>query len=86
MFFSDDFRQVLPVVPNGTRPQIVVQCVNRSSSWSHARTLRLTINMRVRHHQSQGQYATELQQFADYLLRTGDGREPTTDESSIRIS
>jgi hypothetical protein len=74
-----DFRQVLPVVPRGTRTQIVDQCINRSVLWSSVRSFRLTINMRVQqaltHHDDN--LATRLQTFADFLLRIGSGTEPT---------
>jgi len=83
--FGGDFRQVLPVLPRGTRAQIVDQCMNRSVFWRHVRTLRLAINMRVQHAQGSSQSADELQQFADYLLRIGDGREPTVDPSMVRL-
>jgi ATP-dependent DNA helicase PIF1 len=83
-----DFRQVLPVVPRGTRTQIVDQCINRSVLWSSVRSFRLTINMRVQqaltHHDDN--LATRLQTFADFLLRIGSGTEPTvTPLDLIRI-
>ena len=42
-----DFRQLLPVVPRGSRGDIVCACVKYSSVWKHFKTLRLTKNMRV---------------------------------------
>jgi len=41
--------------------------------------------MRVQHVQGSNQSADELQQYADYLLRIGDGRGPTVDPSMVRL-
>ena len=45
--FCGDFRQILPVVPRGTRGQIVSACLKRSPLWRHVQRLPLTINMRL---------------------------------------
>lgn len=50
-------------------------CVHRSAIWGSTQKLRLRINMRVR--RLQGDDAARQQAFADYLLRIGEGREPT---------
>ena len=73
---AGDFRQVLPVVPRGSRASIVAASIKRHSEiWSHVRVLQLTVNMRV-----QGllrtlgpERAYEQQRFADYLLAVGEG-------------
>ncbi|KAJ8651412.1 hypothetical protein O0I10_013044 [Lichtheimia ornata] len=82
--FGGDFRQVLPVIPNATRPQIVSQALNHSSIWRHVHVHRLGINMRVQHAANPNN-AENLQQFADYLLSIGDGREPIVEGSEDRI-
>jgi ATP-dependent DNA helicase PIF1 len=56
-----DFRQVLPVVPKGTESEIIDACLNQSTLWEHVKTLRLTINMRVK--QLAGQEAETMTQF-----------------------
>lgn len=72
-----DFRQVLPVVPRGSRGQVVAASLRRSSLWQHIKVYRLSINMRVQLYQQQGDAATARaqQDFAEFLLRVGDGTE-----------
>jgi ATP-dependent DNA helicase PIF1 len=45
--FGGDFRQILPVIPKGTRQQVVNGSINSSSIWRHCEVLRLTTNMRL---------------------------------------
>ena len=47
MVLGGDFRQVLPVVPLGSRCDIVQQSLKNSFLWKHVHKLRLKINMRV---------------------------------------
>ena len=65
--FGGDFRQVAPVVLRASPAQIKLMCLNASDTvWPHVQTLRLTTNMR-----------TQDEEFAQFLLRVGEGREPT---------
>jgi len=86
-----DFRQILPVVPRGNRRQIVAASLKRSSIlWPHVRVFRLHENMRVQTLRQAGdeQQAQELEDFAAFLRRVGDGTEqsyPAVGESAIRI-
>ena len=43
-----DFRQVLPVIPTASRPQVVDACLNRSSLWSNIEIHHLIENERVK--------------------------------------
>ena len=52
MVFGGDFRQVLPIVPKGSRAQSVNACLNKSHLWQHMQHMRLVKNMRV--HRLQG--------------------------------
>ncbi|XP_048493069.1 uncharacterized protein LOC125493635 [Beta vulgaris subsp. vulgaris] len=45
--FGADLRQILPVVPKGTRQDIVFATVNSSYLWDSCKVLRLTPNMRL---------------------------------------
>ena len=73
-----NFRQVLPVVPNGSRGQIVAASSKRSSLWQHVKVCKLSINMRELLCRQNGDLANAAAQqaFSDFLLRIGEGREP----------
>jgi len=45
--FGGNFRQILHVVPHGTRGDVVAATLNRSSMWQHVRVFKLHTNMRV---------------------------------------
>ena len=42
-----DFRKLLPVVPKGSRPQIVMASIKESYIWQHIQIFHLRINMRT---------------------------------------
>jgi hypothetical protein len=67
MVFGGDFRQVLPVVPRGTRTQITDATLWRSYIWKDVRKICLTRNMRAQFDPW----------FLDYLVRIGNGTEDT---------
>jgi len=52
--FGDDFRQILPVVPRGTRGDVVATTLNCSNIWQHVRVFKLHTNMRVQRLLAQG--------------------------------
>lgn len=78
IIFGGDFRQVLPVVPKGFQRQIEDACLKNSKIWTSVTTLRLIKNMRVVE-------SPECRPFVEFLLRVGDGQEPTTDAGLIEI-
>ncbi len=45
--FGDDFRQILPVVPCGTRGDVVTAALNRSNIWQHVCVFKLHTDMHV---------------------------------------
>jgi hypothetical protein len=71
--FSGDFRQILPVIPKGSREDIVGACLSRSLLWKYACVYRLNINMRL----SMGHYNLEATEFANWILQIGNGTVPT---------
>ncbi|GAA0183205.1 hypothetical protein LIER_30665 [Lithospermum erythrorhizon] len=73
--FGGDFRQVLPVVPRGTRKEQVEASVVTCTLWNHFIKLRLTDNMRARDDPG----------FINFLMRIGNGEEPTNDNGKIAI-
>jgi len=74
--FGGDFRQIPPVVPRGTQSQIEQASLRFASFWPHVETLKLTENMRV-------VQDPHNDAFIQFLLRVGEGREPSVTSGSI---
>ncbi|MCH79354.1 ATP-dependent DNA helicase PIF1 [Trifolium medium] len=70
--FGGDFRQILPVVPKGTRVDIVHATINSSYLWGKCRVLKLTKNMRLQY-SSDPIENQKLADFAKWILDIGDG-------------
>lgn len=72
--FGGDFRQVLPIVPNGSKNEIIEASVLTSPLWTRVKVLRLTTNMRVQQALSlnDSSSAQILQEFATFLLSIGN--------------
>lgn len=68
-----DFRQILPVIPKGSRADIVMATVNSSRLWRHCKVLTLTENMRLLSNSSPEERA-EVKSFANWVLDLGDGK------------
>ncbi|XP_021975067.1 uncharacterized protein LOC110870171 [Helianthus annuus] len=70
--FGGDFRQILPVVPGGSRQQIVNASLSSSYIWRTCKVLKLTKNLRL----STSNDPSEIQEttnFANWLLDIGEG-------------
>ena len=74
ILFVGDFRQTLPVVPRGSRAQIVDASLRRSMLWEHIQVLHLKQNMRL-------DQTPESITFAQWLLKVGAGSHLTPDKS-----
>ncbi|XP_019179093.1 PREDICTED: uncharacterized protein LOC109174309 [Ipomoea nil] len=68
-----DFRQILPVVPKGTRQDIVSLAINSSYLWDSCKVLTLTKNLRLGSVPNGGNRQA-LQEFADWIANVGDGK------------
>jgi hypothetical protein len=69
--FGGGFRQTLPIIVHGTESDKVNASMKKSAAiWSHVTILKLTKNPRIGNN-------PQHQQYIDYLLRIGDGTEPT---------
>ncbi|XP_061365402.1 uncharacterized protein LOC133308732 [Gastrolobium bilobum] len=68
--FGGDFRQILLVVPHGSRQDIVHATINSSYLWSHCHLLTLTKNMRLSSG-SEIHNLMEIKEFFDWLLKVG---------------
>ena len=73
-----DFRQILPVVKNGTRANIVNASLKTSYLWNNVIIKKLTTNMRA--HLSDN---TGGDEFAKLLIDIGDGKFPLTTPPDI---
>ena len=74
--FVGDFRQTLPVVPRGSRAQIVNASLRKSRLWRHVEVLHLTKNMRLDN-------TPESNAFAQWLLKVGAGSHLPPDKSIL---
>ncbi|KAK8938689.1 hypothetical protein KSP39_PZI011162 [Platanthera zijinensis] len=75
VIMGGDFRQVPPVLVNGTKFQIINASIVASPLWSTVQLLSLTENMR----------AFGDRDFSEYLLRIGNGDEYTYDHDLVQI-
>ncbi|XP_057252064.1 uncharacterized protein LOC125494157 [Beta vulgaris subsp. vulgaris] len=71
--FGGDLRQILPVVPKGSRQDIVFSAINSSYLWDFCQVLRLTKNMRLTTGSSNSN-VDEIREFSDWILNVGDGK------------
>ncbi|XP_010667795.1 uncharacterized protein LOC104884796 [Beta vulgaris subsp. vulgaris] len=84
--FGGDLRQILPVVPKGTRQHIVFASVNSSYLWDSCKVLTLTRNMRLQSSSSKSS-ADELREFSEWILSVGDDKAagPNDGEAVIEV-
>ncbi|XP_020258959.1 ATP-dependent DNA helicase PIF1-like [Asparagus officinalis] len=73
--FGGDFRQVLLVVPHSTRSQTIKESLVSSHLWRKMIKLQLSKNMRAKSDTS----------FSEFLLRIGNGDEPTVTQDLIKL-
>ncbi|XP_025678130.1 uncharacterized protein [Arachis hypogaea] len=77
-----DFRQILPMIPKGSRQDIIQSSINSSYLWHNCKVLKLTKNMRLS--LGENNNIQELRNFAEWLLKISDGLAgDTTDGKSI---
>ncbi|KAM0028816.1 putative DNA helicase Pif1, P-loop containing nucleoside triphosphate hydrolase [Helianthus debilis subsp. tardiflorus] len=70
--FGGDFRQILPVIPSGSRQDIVNASLSSSYIWNNCKVLRLAKNVRL----TVGGELHDVEQtkvFAQWLLDLGEG-------------
>ena len=73
VLLAADWRQGLPVVPKGSRGQIVDACLRSSYIWNNVEVFRLDTNMRILVNGA-------AEEFANYLISCGDGELPIQQE------
>ncbi|XP_065321337.1 ATP-dependent DNA helicase PIF1-like [Gordionus sp. m RMFG-2023] len=64
ILLGGDFRQTLPVVPKGSKVDIIESCIKSSYLWSHFKIIHLIDNMRISSNQVD---------YNAWLLKIGDG-------------
>ncbi|KAF1894098.1 hypothetical protein Lal_00004017 [Lupinus albus] len=67
--------QVLLVIPKGNNTEMIVACIIKSPLWAYTHVLHLRQNMR----------SLQDHNFAEYLMRIGDGAEPTIRDDLVKI-
>ncbi|KAL7601710.1 hypothetical protein Lser_V15G22262 [Lactuca serriola] len=84
--FGGDFRQILLVVPGGSRQNIVNASLSSSYLWEHCKVHRLTKNMRLTVGRDQSDLG-KIRDFANWLLDIGEGKlgGPNDGETIIDI-
>jgi hypothetical protein len=71
--FGGDFRQILPVIPRGSRADIVYATINSSPLCRGCRVLKLTKNMLLEFSDNE-QDNLAVREFAKWILDVGDGK------------
>nr|XP_043624130.1 uncharacterized protein LOC122595729 [Erigeron canadensis] len=84
ILFGGDFRQILPVIPHGSRSNIVNASLNSSYIWQHCKVLKLTVNMRLRIGGDQTN-VQEITEFADWILQLGEGLLGDSNDGEVDI-
>ncbi|XP_029148390.1 uncharacterized protein [Arachis hypogaea] len=74
--FGGDFRQILLIIPKGSRQEIVNATINSSYIWNSCKLLTLTKNMRLNATKSTPM-SSDLEDFANWILSIGDGSHGT---------
>ena len=75
ILLGGDFRQILPVIPGGTKEDIVHASLCNSVLWSKFKVLTLTKNMRLSSNGLSNDQKKELAIFANWILAIGDGTQ-----------
>ena len=68
-----DFRQILPVVLNGGKEDIINASITRSKLWKFFTVYTLTINMRLSTINDSLNEKNKLAKFSMWLLSVGNG-------------
>ncbi|XP_019157753.1 PREDICTED: uncharacterized protein LOC109154409 [Ipomoea nil] len=80
--FGGDFRHILPVIPKGTRQDIVRASISSSYLWKSCKVFRLTKNLRLRSIQSEIE-GKEIEDFAKWIATIGDDNVGNSSDDSI---
>ncbi|XP_052197177.1 uncharacterized protein LOC127804356 [Diospyros lotus] len=70
--FGGDFRQILPIIPKGSRQDIVYATINSSYLWQHCKVLKLTKNMRLQN-LIDNDHSVYLKEFSEWISSIDNG-------------
>ena len=73
ILLGGDFRQILPVIPGGTKEQIINASLTSSTLWSKFTVLTLTENMRLSTNGLTFEEKAEINEFSKWILNVGNG-------------
>ncbi|GKF59110.1 ATP-dependent DNA helicase PIF1-like protein, partial [Tanacetum coccineum] len=82
--FGGDFQQILPVVPNGSRQDVVHAAINSSYLWNHCTVMKLTVNMRLKSGLNISE-KKEIQDFADWILNIENGKNGGNNDGEANV-
>jgi ATP-dependent DNA helicase PIF1 len=82
--FGGDFRQILPVVPRGSRSDIVHSAINASAIWDQCQVLTLTKNMRLQNSADERE-KKETDEFSKWILKVGEGKIAEPNDGIVDI-
>ncbi|XP_013668768.2 uncharacterized protein LOC106373087 [Brassica napus] len=71
VLLGGDFRQILPVIPQGSRADIVLASISHSYLWDSFHKFSLKTNMRVNQ---------DEKEFSEWLLKVGEGHPESVEE------
>ena len=85
ILFSGDFRQILPVVPRGSRGMIVFMCFKSSPLYRYVSLLNLTEKMRLQANNNHHETEKAVLKYPEFLLAVGEGRVESKNDSLIEL-
>nr|GEV74280.1 ATP-dependent DNA helicase PIF1-like [Tanacetum cinerariifolium] len=71
-----DFRQILPVIPNAKRPEVIQAFINQSELWKYCKVFTLTCSMHINEYACNGEIDNQKQDFNRWVLAVSDGKLP----------
>ena len=86
VLFSRDLRQILSVVPRGSRSTIFFMSFKSSPLYQSMKCLKLTQSMRVRKIQNKVDPDKSVLEHPDFLMKLGEGKLKKTRNSLINLS
>lgn len=86
MLFSGDFRQILPVIPGGSKTQVITGCLKNSKLYEKFEKLTLSQNMRLEALRNDPDASQDALDYPGYLLEVGEARvEDTINQYDIEV-